>query len=287
MANTKETKRPWSWDEWYKTNKESHNKNRKNRYATDPEYRAQVLQNNRMSRDRQREKLREERLEEHSAIKVRVAARPWETIVKKINGVDTQLFTIGALAQATGRSIQSLTIWENEKLIPRTPYEDGKNHRYYTADQIVEIRNLLEAKGKLSSTRVQPGRPSKPIEIWIRKPGVRSPEKMQASSIGALAQVLNRRAATLQQLEKRKALPKTTLRKGGRRIYTDAMIEAVRTAFAKRAGMIRGSEWTRLYDEIMGEWKRLGMDGAVVVKAPRNDEDVNAKNDKAANAQVS
>jgi DNA-binding transcriptional MerR regulator len=275
------TKRPWSWDEWYKTNKDSHNKHRKSRYATDPEYRAQVLQNNRMSRERQRERLREERLAEQSAIKVRVASRPWEVVVRKINGVDTQLFTIGALAHATGRSIQSLTIWEADGIIPRTPHEDKKHHRFYTEDQIVEIRNILEAKGKLSDTRVRPGRPSKPVEIWIRKQGLRTAEKVLASSIGSLAQVLNRRAATLQQLEKRKALPKTTLRKGGRRIYTEPMIEAVRAAFAKRAGMIRGAEWTRLYDEILGAWRRLGMDGAVVVKPPRNGEDVNAKNDKA------
>jgi len=191
------------------------------------------------------------------------------------------VFTIGALAHATGRSIQSLTIWEGEGLIPKTPYADKKNHRFYTWDQIVEIRKLLEAEGKISDTRVQPGRPMKPIEIWIRKPGSRSPEKVLALSIGSLAQVLNRRAATLQQLEKRKALPKTTLRKGGRRIYTEPMIEAVRDAFAKRADMIRGVEWTRLYDEILNEWKRLGMDGAVVVKPPRNGEDVNAKSEKA------
>jgi hypothetical protein len=144
----------------------------------------------------------------------------------------------------------------------------------------------LEEKGKILDTRVRPGRPSRPIEIWIRKQGIKSPERVLASSIGALAQVLNRRAATLQQLEKRKAIPKTTLRKGGRRIYTEPMIEAIRAAFAKRAGMIRGPEWTRLHDEILTEWKRMGMDGAVVVKPPRNGEDVNAKDDKATRTQV-
>ena len=49
----------WNFREWYESNKEAFNNKRKDRYHSDPEYRARVLEQNSKSRERRKAKEQE------------------------------------------------------------------------------------------------------------------------------------------------------------------------------------------------------------------------------------
>ena len=74
---------------------------------------------------------------------------------------------------------------------------------------------------------------------------------------------------TLEQLEHRKLLPATPFRasKVGYRLYTQEMMEAVKIAFDKRGGEVRGDlAWQEFYDEVFAAWKGLNVIGARIIE---------------------
>lgn len=65
--------------------------------------------------------------------------QPWDAnpIVRTIRGKEMSFYGIGALAQALGRSIVGVRLWERQGLIPKAPYrmpdhKGGKGKRLYT-----------------------------------------------------------------------------------------------------------------------------------------------------------
>lgn len=124
---------------WYAENADSRNTRRRNKYASDPTHREKVLECSRDSRRRSR----------NDSMKVKRFQTPRSF---DVNGSVVNMYSVGALAQMIGRSVQSITNWEKSGTIPVTPYRDNqRGFRYYTSDM---IKILHEEVGK--SRRLYP-----------------------------------------------------------------------------------------------------------------------------------
>lgn len=85
-------------------------------------------------------------------------------IIKLVKGVETELFTIGALAQALEKQIVTIRLWEKKGYIPTAPYRlrskslNGKKvngNRVYTRELIQIAIEEFSARGLLGSARVE------------------------------------------------------------------------------------------------------------------------------------
>ena len=85
-------------------------------------------------------------------------------IIKTLNGVETELFTIGALAQALEKQIVTIRLWEQKGYIPMAPYRlrskqlNGKKvngNRVYTRELIEITIEEFATRGLIGSARVE------------------------------------------------------------------------------------------------------------------------------------
>jgi hypothetical protein len=85
-------------------------------------------------------------------------------ITKLVKGVETELFTISALAQALEKEIVTIRLWEKKGYIPAAPYRlrskelNGKKvsgNRVYTRDLILIAIEEFQRRGLLGSARVE------------------------------------------------------------------------------------------------------------------------------------
>jgi hypothetical protein len=85
-------------------------------------------------------------------------------IIKTLNGVETELFTVGALAQALEKQIVTIRLWERKGYIPVAPYRlrskqlNGQRvngNRVYTRELIEITIEEFAARGLLGSARVE------------------------------------------------------------------------------------------------------------------------------------
>lgn len=85
-------------------------------------------------------------------------------IMKTLNGVETELFTIGALAHALEKQIVTIRLWEQKGYIPIAPYRlrsrqlNGKKvggNRVYTRELIEIAIEEFERRGLIGSGRVE------------------------------------------------------------------------------------------------------------------------------------
>ncbi len=269
----------FSYSAWYEANKATFNEDRKNRYKTDPTYRAKVLAWNRESRKKTREEKAKERDAETKAAKVSLNRRRYKTVRMKIevNGkqVEAEVFSIGALAMYLNRSIQVLRLWEAEGIIPETPHRNEKGDRFYTRQQLQDIEKVLTKKGRLGD---QGGRQNQRLRPFLhRMKYADGTEKTVALyKVGVLAQALKRTIVTVEQMETREALPVTPFRVSSTnyRLYTLDMVRAVKEAFDACGADIRG-EVNRLAfrDAVTRAWTEQGvfsatLGDAVEVEAP-------------------
>ena len=90
----------------------------------------------------------------------------WDTnpIIKILGGKETEVFTIGALAQALQKTIVTVRLWERKGYIPRAPYRlrsktlAGKKtggNRVYTRALIEAAIDEFSRRGLLGSERVE------------------------------------------------------------------------------------------------------------------------------------
>lgn len=269
----------FSYSAWYEANKATFNEDRKNRYKTDPVYRAKVLAWNRESRKKNREAEAKERAEEAKAAKVTLNPRRFKTVRMTIdvNGkpVETDVYSIGALALYLNRSIQVLRLWEAEGVIPETPHRNEKGDRFYTRRQLQDIHKILTKTGRLGE---QGGRQNQRLRPFLhRLKYADGTEKTVALyKVGVLAQALKRTIVTVEQMETREALPVTPFRVSSTnyRLYTLEMVRAVKEAFDACGADIRG-EVNRLAfrQAVIDAWTEQGVFGAtlgdaVEVEAP-------------------
>jgi hypothetical protein len=88
-------------------------------------------------------------------------ARP---IMKSLGGQEVEVFTIGALAQALGKQIVTIRLWERKGYIPRAPYrlrskslkgQKTGGNRVYTRALIESAIEEFNRRGLLGSARVE------------------------------------------------------------------------------------------------------------------------------------
>jgi hypothetical protein len=85
-------------------------------------------------------------------------------IIKTLSGIETEVFTIGALALALEKTIVTIRLWERKGYIPRAPYRlrsktlAGKKtggNRVYTRALIESAIEEFSLRGLLGSARVE------------------------------------------------------------------------------------------------------------------------------------
>lgn len=260
----------FTFREWYERNGDRLNEKRKSRYQTDPDYRQRVLQTNQESRaKRKKVALKQKRKRRERPV---VAEPRWKVVELEIGGVLERLYSIGAVAESLGCSIQAIRLWERQGHIPKTEIRtgNGKNgDRLYTQAMVEQLRGILTAQGRLN-TSANKERPSvRSLTRYVSFPDS-STREVQLFLIGALAKAVNRNVVTLEQLEAKGFLPRTPFRASrvGRRLYTGEMIASVKSAFKTRGEEIRGEEaWKSFYDDVLSRWTAQGVMGAVLVQA--------------------
>ena len=98
--------------------------------------------------------------------KAMTGSNGWDAnpIIKTIRGVETEVFTIGALALALEKQIVTIRLWEKKGYIPGAPYRlrskslNGKKvngNRVYTRELIEIAIEEFERRGLLNSPRVE------------------------------------------------------------------------------------------------------------------------------------
>jgi hypothetical protein len=84
--------------------------------------------------------------------------------IKTLNGVETELFTISALAQALEKQIVTIRLWEQKGYIPIAPYrlrskqlngQKVNGNRVYTRELIDICIEEFAKRGLLGSARVE------------------------------------------------------------------------------------------------------------------------------------
>ena len=96
-------------------------------------------------------------------------ARP---VKKRIKGVDRELFPVGALAAAVGRSAVTMRLWERNGVLPAAKFRlQNKNNvggrRYYTRGQIEAIVRIAGDLGMLGEQRrIHPDFTANVVQAW-------------------------------------------------------------------------------------------------------------------------
>jgi DNA-binding transcriptional MerR regulator len=191
--------------------------------------------------------------------------KPWRTVQIDVNGVRTSMFTIGALANAVGKAISTLRVWEEKGLLPETPYRTAQGARLYSLELMQQVQQSLEQCGKLVSLRQYGG--NQAVTKTIQLEG-KAPQSAKLYKVGVLALAINRTVQAVYQMEERSAIPLTPFIASaqGYRLYTIEMIEAVQRVFEIRPGSVRGPlEWQCVFNEITRDWKKLGILGARLI----------------------
>jgi hypothetical protein len=85
-------------------------------------------------------------------------------VIKVVKGVETELFTVGALAAALEKKIVTIRMWEKKGYIPGAPYRlrskivQGKKvngNRVYTRELIEILIEEFSRRGLLGTARVE------------------------------------------------------------------------------------------------------------------------------------
>lgn len=85
-----------------------------------------------------------------------------DPIIKYIGGEPVNLYTVGALARALGRSVNVIRVWEREGKIPPAPFMwrgagprgQAGNRRYYQESSIQSAINAFHNAGILDEGRI-------------------------------------------------------------------------------------------------------------------------------------
>jgi hypothetical protein len=99
-------------------------------------------------------------------------------IIKALGGVETEVFTISALAEALEKKVVTIRLWEKKGYIPIAPYRlrsktlQGKKvngNRVYTRDLIEIAIEEFSRRGLLGSARVEWSHHEELTEALVRR----------------------------------------------------------------------------------------------------------------------
>ncbi len=126
------------YQKYYEDNKDDINDKRRKRYESDDDYRKRVLKHSQTYRDKKR-----------GRPKVRMPRINQVKTCQAGDGGEVQLFSVGAFATFVQRSVQSISHWEKQGLLPPTPFRDTRGHRLYTRSMIEAVRDEVGGKRRL------------------------------------------------------------------------------------------------------------------------------------------
>ncbi len=255
--------------EWYASNSEDWNKQRRDRYKTDAEYKKTVLDRNRLHRDVKKKKVQTEHRKEKAVQKAQVKDR-WKGIVVDVDGKPVTMFTIGALARGLGVSVQAVRLWERQGVLPPPDHRTSGSQRLYSLEEIEARRKLLIGSGRIEKNRrTHEKEVARGYTRTVQYPGGQQKTE-QLYTVGVLAETVKLTVVTITAHERAGHIPMTPLKGSsvGRRLYTQPMIEVIRQEFASRTPPIRGADaWKSLHDGVVAGWKKLGVLEAAVVES--------------------
>jgi DNA-binding transcriptional MerR regulator len=247
------------YQNWYAKNGEALNQRRRERYGTEKEYRERVQAWNAKQKERTQETRLAEREAKRNAIRMHNQGS-WKTRCIEVDGKPVWVFTIGALAQALGRSISTIRVWEETHVLPPAPYYSERKERLYPVDLLENIQASLIKTGKINPKELRRARPTSRLGTIRYEDG--TTETVPLFKVGTLARALGRTVISIGQLEARGYLPETPLRASslGYRLYTLDMISVAQAALEARSGAIRGrAAWLSYKDEVVAKWISMGI----------------------------
>jgi len=153
---------------YYKERREEILQRRKERYASDPEYRERVTKY--ANDSHARKKLAYQKKKENGELPPRkhTPRGPSAPRTALINGQELKVVTISKVGRAIGRTLVTLRRWINTGLMPESPIADG-SLKYYTDGMVLTIEVALMKRGRLKHDDFKFG---KEIEEGWRKLGV-------------------------------------------------------------------------------------------------------------------
>ena len=104
----------------------------------------------------------------------------WDSnpVIKTLGGKETEVFTIGALAQALEKTIVTIRLWERKGYIPRAPYrlrsktlkgEKTGGNRVYTRSLIEATIEEFSRRGLLGTARVEWNQHEDLTDVLVRR----------------------------------------------------------------------------------------------------------------------
>ena len=132
------TARTWSYEQWYRENRESLSRRRKEKYRNDPAYRLARINSARRS---------------YSTEKLRGRPVIDRKIVRRADG--SAFFSIGHLSVMINRGIQTIREYHKKGVIPAPRFFDSRGWRLYTPNQMRLMRSVFRDfdEGRLSTLK--------------------------------------------------------------------------------------------------------------------------------------
>lgn len=118
---------------WYSAHKTELADKRKKRYHSDPKYRQEVLDRSKKRYQKLRQKKLAERAKNPEPPRTRGRNRPREEV---IDGVEVTLYSVSEFADRVDRNVQTITKWEQDRVIPPPTFIDEYGRRWYSDHHI-------------------------------------------------------------------------------------------------------------------------------------------------------
>ncbi len=193
---------------WWAEQGATYNERRRKRYAEDPEYRARARG---VAKPPKPQALESE----------------WTSQTVFAGGVPLTVFSVAALAAATGASHQTLRGWTRQKKISPPDHIAPSGAKFYTRETIAKIVEEVRAAGLSVRSRRDD---SREVKVRLRTGEVHT---LTLHPVSDLAVVLQRRVTTVERWERMGIIPETPFRLTSlrRRYYTTGQIKAAETAY--------------------------------------------------------
>lgn len=134
MAEQTQKREGFTFRKWYEEHGDDLNAKRRDRYASDPEYREKAKAQARIARERRRAR----------------GGQVSETTVKRvIDGKEVELYRVSAAAEMIGKSPDTIRLWTRKGYVPG----EAGEHRLYSLKQVKLLQKLAKVIDKYRYNR--------------------------------------------------------------------------------------------------------------------------------------